>query len=180
MKRSKLAKLVLMGASPFILLGCDDTPPPPTSFKTLDECLQRTDIPDDACQTAYAQAKERLEKDAPRFQERASCESTFGYGNCEMVQRADGSSWFFPAMTGFMIANALNRDECNRNYDNCRSYGGGGYYGGRFYSAYPSYGRGTTYSSDTKYANQIFKAKAATTSRGGFGSISAARGSWGS
>lgn len=177
MKRSKVAKLILMGSGPFMLVGCNNPSPLPDTYSTLEQCLQTKKYSEEVCKTSYEEAKARYEKDAPRFENTAACEKSFGSGNCTAVSNSDGTSWFLPALTGYMIANALNS---NRKRDREYEYGGGywgGYGGYGRNSSSPHYGDGAPYSSSKKYDTPN---KATTQSRGGFGSISAARGSWGS
>lgn len=172
MKRSRVAKLILMGSGTFLLAGCSDPSPPPSNFSTLDQCLQSKQFPEEVCKQSYEEAKALYEKDAPHFGQAASCEQQFGAGNCAPVRSSDGSSWFLPAMAGYMIANALNSNDSRQYNSNLGGYGAGR----GAYTSYPNYGAGTPYSSAGKYSPQP---KATTTSRGGFGSLSAARGSWG-
>jgi uncharacterized protein YgiB involved in biofilm formation len=170
MKRSKFIGLALMGSSPFLLTACQEPAPPAPQMPTygsVQECIDAGIFTPQACETSQAAALAVHQQEGPRFAERSACEQEFGAANCQQVHTHSGS-WFMPAMAGFMIGQALaDRD---------------GYYGNRGYRGRPLYR--DRYSTDTwRTADNrtVSKSnKAITSTRGGFGSRAAARGSWGS
>lgn len=129
-KRSASLHLTTMlaGATAFTLAGCDDPGGQASwdpnrgeqvqafSYKTLEECKDANEVSDQQCETSYAAAQKDDEKNAPRFEARASCEDVYGVGNCVPRTGSDGHSVFGPLLAGFVIGRMLD--------------GGGGYYRG--------------------------------------------------
>lgn len=105
MRRSRrIATLALGGACLLSLTACDDKPKSDKVYGSVVECV--ADGKDEtACRQALEEAGQVHEKDAPRFAARASCEETYGVGNCVPAQ--SGGGWFMPAVTGFMMGRML-------------------------------------------------------------------------
>lgn len=171
MKRSRFATLVFMSASPILLSSCSDPEPDQVTFKTVNDCIQSKQFSVETCNQEFAHAQQAYKTQAPHFKDQASCEAQYGPQTCMSAQRSDGSSWFMPAMTGFMIGHLLNNNNCNYP-NNCSS----GYRSTPYYGSWPAGNRGW-YSSSSKTSSS---STATTNSRGGFGSSAAARGGWGS
>ena len=170
----------------FALTGCGDSKQDASLYRSLDEC--ETDNPQIAeeCKAAYQYALDDAEKTAPKYRSVSDCEDEFGTNGC--VQSRSNSSWFMPAMAGFMFARALNNNSYSSFYSqplytsyNPRS----SYYrnwlssDGYQYGSYRSSGKNHS----IKVSKDQMKPKAATTrtiSRGGFGSSVKAKSSWGS
>ncbi|HJV43717.1 DUF1190 domain-containing protein [Caulobacter sp.] len=129
-KRSASLQLTTMlaGAASLTLAGCDDPGAQASwdpnrgeqveafSYKTLEECKAANEVPDQQCETSYAAAQKDDEKNAPRYEARASCEDVYGVGNCVPRSQAGDGSFFTPLLAGFVIGRMLD--------------GGGGYYRG--------------------------------------------------
>ena len=127
-KRSASLQLTTMlaGAASLTLAGCDDPGSQASwdpnrgeqveafSYKTLEECKAANEVSDQQCETFYA-AAQKDDKNAPRYEARASCEDVYGAGNCVPRSQAGGGSFFTPLLTGFVIGRMLD---------------GGGYYRG--------------------------------------------------
>ena len=127
-KRSSSLKLTTMlaGATALTLSGCDDPGAQASwdpnrgeqveafSYKSLEECKAANEVSDQQCETSYA-AAQKDDKNAPRFEARASCEEVYGAGNCVPRTASDGHSVFGPLLAGFVIGRMLD---------------GGGYYRG--------------------------------------------------
>lgn len=128
-KRSSSLKLTTMlaGATALTLSGCDDPGAQASwdpnrgeqveafSYKTLEECKAANEVSDQQCEASYAAAQKDDEKNAPRFEARASCEDVYGAGNCVPRGEAGHGGFFTPLLTGFVIGRMLD---------------GGGYYRG--------------------------------------------------
>lgn len=183
MKRSKFAGLALMGAAPFLLTACSDEPEvQQNAFTSVEECIQAKVFTPEACRSEYDKAVQSHQAQAPRFADQNACETQYGASNCQVVRHSDGTSWFVPAMAGFMIGRMMDRGREDQMYYG----GGGGYYGGSYYRSQPLYrdraDRATWRTSDNYTVTRAGdgSSKAVTQSRSGFGSQAAARGSWGS
>lgn len=120
MKRSQSIVLTtLMAGTGLSLTACDGetgTPVDALSYTSVAECRTAGKIPADQCETAYAQAQKANEQNAPRFDNKQSCEEQFGAAQCAPH---NNGSFFTPLLTGFVIGQLLN--------------GGGGYRGAPMY-----------------------------------------------
>ncbi len=181
-----------------LLIGCgNDTEA--LIFSSIDECRSSGLVDATACQAAYDQAVEEHKKTAPRFTSLDDCEAEFGRGNCQdwLGQAASGnssgSSWFIPAMAGFMASQMLNSAMGGRSFDIDIDIDGKKrkhkYHSKPLYKTIGS-GAWTTASAErigsgTGRIKVDEKAtwssnRSETFKRGGFGSKASARGSWGS
>jgi uncharacterized protein YgiB involved in biofilm formation len=131
-KRSTSLQLTTMlaGAASLTLAGCDDPGAGAQagwdpnrgeqveafSYKSLEECKAANEVSDQQCDTSWATAQKDDQKNAPRYEARASCEDVYGAGNCVPRSEQGGGSFFTPLLTGFVIGRMLD--------------GGGGYYRG--------------------------------------------------
>lgn len=157
-------------------------------FKTVDECKADAEYTQEDCEAAYKQALAEAERTAPRYNALRDCEYEFGPGNCQGYSSGNGiSSYFIPAMAGFMIGQALQQR--NNGY-----YGHG--YNPVFYHWGDGYSRnrtpvwttadGTSLGSGRKTTANVSKSDlkpkptvTRTMSRGGFGSTVSAKSAWG-
>jgi uncharacterized protein YgiB involved in biofilm formation len=192
-KRSSSLKLTTMlaGAASLTLAGCDDPGSQVNfdpnrgeqveafSYKTLQECKDANEVSDTQCDTSYATAQKDDEKNAPRYEARASCEEVYGAGNCVPRTGSDGHSVFGPLLAGFVIGRMLDGGGGYRGtglYRRDDSYGGGYYstWGGRLGRDYGS-GRTTISKSSIDPPDAIRSAppkiqtRTSVVSRGGFG-----------
>lgn len=178
MKRSRSMVLTTIMASGGLSLAACDAPsspasstwlnPPPAAsasqavdgrtYANLQACRDANDVPDAECDTAFADAQAQ----APRFDDRQSCEERYGVDQCVPRSQAGGGSFFMPLLTGFVVGQALN------------NFGGRGYYGreDRYYGG--GYGnRGRDYvtgrSNDNYSAPARVQSRSSVISRGGFG-----------
>lgn len=190
MKRSRSMVLTtIMASSSLSLAACDNSPPansgwlsPPApqaaaeqtvdgrTYPDLQACRDADLVPNSECDAAFAQAQAQ----APKFNDRQSCEERYGVDQCVPRSQSGGGSVFMPLLTGFVVGQALS-NLGNRGYYGVQSpyyydrpYGGGGYYGG--------YGRGyrgrdyvTGRSYDTYGAPSRVQSRSSVISRGGFG-----------
>jgi uncharacterized protein YgiB involved in biofilm formation len=134
MKRSSSLRLTLMGAAAATTLAsCGETPPSPSAFTTVADCVvggfSETD-----CRSAYEEAfRSHLDK-APRFTNRDECEKKVDVDHCieAPVRQPDGTmtNVFVPLMAGYLLARATQPQPSSGS-----SYGGssGGFRGGPIY-----------------------------------------------
>jgi uncharacterized protein YgiB involved in biofilm formation len=121
MKRSrKLALTSLMAAGGVSLTACGDggndwsnvqidNPGKSTdayAYTSLQECLDKNEVPDDACQTAQKSAAEDGAKVANQPDQK-TCEEVYGPGQC-VPRQANGGSFWGPLMTGFIVGQMLD------------------------------------------------------------------------
>lgn len=200
MKRTrKLALTSLMAAGGVSLTACGDSPahnvrienPGSTTdayaYQTLTECLDRNEVPDDACRTAEKNALQDDQKSASWTDQR-SCEDVYGEGQCVPRQSAGGGgSIWGPLITGFVVGRMLDGGWGGRGL--YRDWRDGGYYtagGGRVWTDY-STGRTRIDSKsfdppDVYRAPQKMQTRSSVISRGGFGGRMSSRsygGHWG-
>jgi uncharacterized protein YgiB involved in biofilm formation len=163
--------------------GCDSPEQQADIFKTLDEC--KSTYPDlgAQCEMAFNEALHKAQDTAPKYGTLDDCVAEFGADRCVKQEKSDGSSWFMPAMAGFMLARALD----DRRYDTAPMFTSS-HYGSRYYNRWSTVD-GYTYGDyrqgrmSTRVGSDTFKPKPAVTktiSRGGFGSKAAAASNWGS
>ena len=112
-KRSRAARVVLLGAAVATLAACEDDSVETSVFPDLDTCLSVAGQPDgwltpEQCETAFAEALVAYDDQAPRYDDRALCEAEHD-GECIVEERAGGGSVFLPLMTGYLIGNMLGR-----------------------------------------------------------------------
>ncbi|MET3664989.1 DUF1190 domain-containing protein [Caulobacter sp. 1776] len=191
-KRSSSLKLstMLVGATALTLTGCDDHSPQASwdpnrgeqveafSYKTLQECKDANEVSDAQCDTSYAAAQKDDEKNAPRYEARASCEEVYGPGNCVPRSYNNGGNFFTPLLAGFVIGQMLDGGGYRGTglYRRDDAYGGGYYstWGGRLGRDY-STGRTTISKSSIDPPDAIRSAppkiqtRTSVVSRGGFG-----------
>lgn len=152
------------------------------AYRSLEEC-KSGGTPADQCEAAYTQAKADNDANAPRFNERQSCEARYGVDQCVPRAQAGGGNVFVPLLAGFMISRALNgggfgggmfgapvyRDR-GGGFIGGGSYGGyGGAYGRSYSGGQPRVGYGGGYQSPSVYAPSRVQSRSAVISRGGFG-----------
>ncbi|WP_333607977.1 DUF1190 domain-containing protein [Arsukibacterium sp.] len=110
LKRSRKAALVLMvPAATMFIQGCGEQQVEAQVFSTPDECAAFYNPPAQ-CQAAFAEAQALHPQVAPRYANKAECETDFGPGQCETApERHQQGSFFMPMMMGFMAGQMLNR-----------------------------------------------------------------------
>ena len=123
-KRSKKAALMLMVPTATLLLaGCGSEEPVETAvYQNADECAAYYNP--EQCKADLGQALAMHSQVAPKYTDKAACETDFGVGQCEtptqaaaaagtepVPQQAQASSggFFMPMMMGFLAGQMLNR-----------------------------------------------------------------------
>ena len=142
---------------------------------TVEECVERGNLSQKECETAYMKAVAEAERTGPRYGSRSSCESEFGYSRC----RRGSGGMFMPMMAGFMIGRMMGG---RGMYNPVYQYSG---YNSRLNGQYMTAGGsaiGRPGQSSYKVDSASMKRQPRSTrtvSRGGFGSVSSAKSSWG-
>jgi uncharacterized protein YgiB involved in biofilm formation len=149
-------------------------------YRDAAHCIEENPDLSEKCEAAYQKAKAEASRSSPKYRTESICESEFGLDNCIPYRSSDGHNWFMPAVAGFLLAKALDRND----YESSPLF--------TSYSRYSSgYGQWTTIDGSRygqrrygsiKVAGDTFKPKPAVTntiSRGGFGSTVSAKSSWG-
>jgi uncharacterized protein YgiB involved in biofilm formation len=116
MKRSTQIGLVLLGVGGIALAmnankTVDTGESNPVVYKNLDECIASALRTEAQCRTDFAEVTKRHEESAPRFADQTACEAQYGAGQCGQRQASSGSSmssYFIPALAGYMIARHLS------------------------------------------------------------------------
>jgi uncharacterized protein YgiB involved in biofilm formation len=96
MKRSRRASLVLMSATPFLMLACEKDEPA-LIYRTAEECKRVGLLTSAECDSQFAWASDESERIAPRYSLRDDCEGDFGAYGC----RPHGSH-YIPLMAGVL------------------------------------------------------------------------------
>ena len=198
MKRTrKLALTSLMAMGGVSLTACGDQPNVTIAdqgrtvdaftYQSLQDCKDKNEVPDDACDTGMKQAKAE-ESAESRYADSKTCEDVYGPGQCVPRGQAGGGSFWGPLVTGFVVGQMMNG-----------GWGGGGLYrdwrGGGYYSrgggpVTTDYSTGRTQIGqrsfdppDKMQAPSKQMSRAGVISRGGFGGRMSSRsyggGSWG-
>jgi len=123
MKRSTSLTLTsLMAGASLTLTACDGgdggqwnqasiankDPVEALAYKTLEQCKAADEVSDEVCDTNFQAAQKDDATNAPRYSERATCEDTYGAGNCVPRSQAGGGSFFTPLLAGFVIGRMLD------------------------------------------------------------------------
>ena len=94
-----------------LLAGCGEESQQALVFSDPSEC-SAAGINDTAqCNADYAAAQALHPQVAPKYIDKAECETDFGAGQCETApqQTASGGSVFMPMMMGYMMGQMMNR-----------------------------------------------------------------------
>ncbi|TVV75738.1 DUF1190 domain-containing protein [Sphingomonas solaris] len=182
MKRSRSIVLTtLMAGTGVSLTACDGDggkPVDAVSYTSVAECRAAGTIPAAECETAYAQAQKANEANAPKFEDRQTCEEQYGVSQC--VPRNNGS-FFTPLLTGFIVGQALSN--FGGGYRGAPMYRDrfGDYYGGAGGRINRDYLTGRTRIGSDAFnpaarAPTRVQSRSAVISRGGFGGGFGSRG----
>ncbi|WGV99912.1 DUF1190 domain-containing protein [Vibrio sp. YMD68] len=157
-----------------VIAGCSDSDPSNDAYiySGIDDCSESNPGYAEQCRAAYEEALDEAARTAPRYMSEDDCRAEFREEGCFQPRN---TSWFVPAMGGFLFSRALSG---SRGYYSEPIYR----YGGSWYStdgrSYGSYRNGYK---KIKIKTSEMKKKPAVTrtmSRGGFGSTVSAKSSW--
>lgn len=150
------------------------------TYASLQECKDKNEIPDSACEAAEKDAKGDADKSA-QYKARTDCEDVYGEGQCvPRGYNSGGGSFWGPLITGFVVGRMLDGGWHGRGY--YRDWRDGGYYtvsGGRMWTDYAT-GRTRIGSQgfeppDSMHAPVKTMSRTGAISRGGFGGRMGAR-----
>ncbi len=179
-RRQQLKPLSLL-VSTLLLTSCSSTEQTQV-YRDEFDCMEKNPGMQEECKTAFANAQAEAVKTAPKFENRNDCEEMFGRNNCTSYQGSSGSSWFMPAMAGFLLGRALDGPGFGHYQPMFTSYSYRSPYRDRWITA-DGRSYGNRMQKNIRTRTDTFKRKpviAKTLSRGGFGSIASAKSKWGS
>jgi uncharacterized protein YgiB involved in biofilm formation len=150
MKRTrKLALTSAMAVGGLSLAACGDNPAENVriehpgkavdayAYQSLQECKDKNEVPDDACDTAEKNAVADEQKTA-KWNDQVSCEDVYGQGQCVPRSAVNGGGSFWgPLITGFVVGRMLDGGWGGRGM--YRDWRDGGFYttsGGRVWTDY--------------------------------------------
>ena len=175
-KVRQVAKLTVkplaLAISGIFLTACSK-PEEAVLIESVQDCLSKTTLTEDECQTAYEQAELEAMRTAPRYRDQRSCESEFGYNQCHQ-----SGGFFMPFMMGYLFSSAMDSRFPPTVYRYNRPYSS---YHNKVMTADGSV-IGSAGRSSYRVNKSTFKPKATVTrtvSRGGFGAKASAKASWG-
>ncbi len=108
MKRSRTTSLLLMGAAPLLFSACQREPEVREGLYTsVDTCARETG--DRAsCQEALASAQKQAGEQAPRYASQEQCRQDWGNERCTEQHDSQGHSFIGPMMAGFFMSQMLS------------------------------------------------------------------------
>lgn len=173
MKRSKRLQLAIIGTAPLMISACGDSSREALVYKDVASCIDDGVISDSVCRYEYNKAWQNHLMMAPKYSAAADCQQDFG-ATCQQL----ASGEYIPTMEGFMLA-AESGSGSRSSFTVIPLYlGSGGFFRTGNYDRVGSrYQQGKVVVD--KKATAKPSLKSTTMKRGGFGSRSAARGSWG-
>lgn len=174
MRRTKKLRLALLGVTPLALLGCGKPSQEALVYSSIESCIKDGVISEAACKVEYNKAWQHHLMSAPKYKTKENCEQDFSATTCQEL----ASGEYIPTMEGFMLERSQQRNGGSSFTVIPLYLGSGGYYRTGPVGSSHQQGRTTASSSpdDSKVKPTL---RSTTMKRGGFGSRSAARGSWG-
>lgn len=180
MKRSKKAALLLMGTAPLLFTACErEAKTQEGLYTSVEACAAQThDIT--TCREAFKQAQQQSAEQGPKYASREQCAQEYSAERCVEQRDHQGHSFIGPLMTGFFLSQMLNGNRV-AGFNAAPAYQDRQSQWQR-----PATGAGAGAGAATSLrGNQTMTHigatpnRAVTVSRGGFGSSSGARGSFG-
>ena len=165
--------LTACGDQPNVTIADQGKPVDAYTYQSLQECKDKNEVPDSACETGDKKAKEDEAAEA-KYADNKTCEDVYGPGQCVPRSSAGGGSFWGPLVTGFVVGQMMNGGWGGGGM--YRDWRSGGYYtrgGGPVYTDY-STGRTRIGSRsfdppDTIRAPERMQTRSSVISRGGFG-----------
>ena len=176
MKRSTTLRLVIVGTAPLVVSGCAESSGEALVYQDVASCAKDGVVSESVCLYQYNKAWTEHLRAAPRYDTESLCELDFTAG-CQQVSSGE----YIPTMQGFMLQ-AQGSAGRGSSFTVIPLYlGSGGFFRTGTYDRVSSGYKQGKVAVDNKVLSKPSKPslKSTTMSRGGFGSRSAARGSWG-
>ena len=110
MKRSRTTALLLMSAAPLLFTACSKDEGVQVQeglYTSVQACSEATGDPS-ACRTAFAQAQQQSADAAPKYASRAECEADYNAEQCVEQKTSTGHSFIGPMMMGFFMSQMLS------------------------------------------------------------------------
>ena len=186
MKRSTTLRLVIMSTAPLVVSGCAEPSDQALVYQDVASCAKDGVVSESVCRHQYNEAWTEHLRAAPRYDSESLCELDFTAG-CQQVSSGE----YIPTMHGFMLQ-AQGSSGRRSSFTVIPLYlGSGGFFRT---GTYDRVSRGYKWGkvavnkiavNKSAVSNKVVSKpskpslKSTTMSRGGFGSRSAARGSWG-
>ena len=98
------ARPLYLGISSLLLAACGEQDYSAIVAESVDDCVNSTSLDIQQCEIAYQQALSEAQRTGPQFFNEQDCEWEFGMDNC---YQDNDSSFFFPMMSGYLIADKL-------------------------------------------------------------------------
>jgi uncharacterized protein YgiB involved in biofilm formation len=177
MKRSQTTSLLLMGAAPLLFSACTKEPEVQEGLYTsVESCYQATGD-QAACKSAFNKAQQASADQAPRYASRAECEQEYSAERCVEQRTSQGHSFIGPMMAGFFMSQMLNNRGAGLTSAPAFQNRGNGWVKPDTSKAF---GGATAFTGNRAMTPVTSEPnRAVTASRGGFGSRSSGRSSFG-
>ena len=117
MKRTRTARLLLMGLSPLVLAACNSGTQHNANlgvageerlFRNAEDCTASGEHNARDCQAAFETASAEHAASAPRYATQQECAAQHGEAACTEEKTASGHSSFMPFMMGMLMGRAFN------------------------------------------------------------------------
>ena len=176
MKRSTTLRLVIVSTAPLVVSGCAEPSAQALVYQDVASCAKDGVVSESVCLHQYNKAWTEHLRAAPRYDNESLCELDFTAG-CQRVSSGE----YIPTMQGFMLQ-AQGSASRGSSFAVIPLYlGSGGFFRtGTYDRVSNGYKQGKVAVNNKVFSKPSKPSlKSTTMSRGGFGSRSAARGSWG-
>ncbi|MCD7100329.1 DUF1190 domain-containing protein [Stenotrophomonas sp. MMGLT7] len=122
MKRSRTTTLLLMGAAPLLFSACQREPEAREGvYTSVESCAAQThDIT--TCQKAAQQAQQQAAEQGPRYASQEQCEQDYGAQQCAKQTDSRGHSFIGPLMTGFFLSQMLNGNRAAAGFNSAPAF----------------------------------------------------------
>jgi len=159
----------VMSASLIALTACEEPQVDASIYKTVAQCKRDPTNTSDQCESSFKEARSQHAAVSPKYSSAADCQADFGANKCEAspYKTSNGGSVFMPMMMGYMMGSMIGGRSSMISqplYQSSKSPNS-------FRTA--DYRNAGSKTGPTKVARSVTNRptfKAATISRGGFGS----------
>ncbi|RXJ74408.1 hypothetical protein CS022_02015 [Veronia nyctiphanis] len=161
------------------LTGCSEETEQTEIFEAVRDCIDNNPTISAQCHSGYEDALAQASAVAPKFSSYEDCAYEFGLDTC---YRDDDNGWFMPVMAGYMFGRLSGSDRYYARPMFSSSYPGSNYYDEWVSDDGYSFGkkkRKSKFNVAKSFLRTKPVTKTKTLSRGGFGSMSASKSSFG-
>ncbi|MNM73773.1 hypothetical protein D3C81_855140 [compost metagenome] len=110
MKRSRTTALLLMSAAPLLFTACQKEETVQVKeglYTSVEACSEATGDPS-SCRQAFATAQQQSADAAPKYASKEECAKEYPAEQCVQQQTSAGTSFIGPMMMGFFMSQMLN------------------------------------------------------------------------